>query len=260
MLHNFALIDDGDVMTRYWDIADILRRDIASGRYAVGEKMPTEEKLIETFQCSRHAVREALRLLTEDRMISRRPRAGSLVIGRAPAAHFTQRVASVQELLRYPSTTERRSVSNGYVQTDHELALQLRCAVGESWFCIEALRFAAGSLLPLCHTRVYVRPEYAGIVRHQRHGIIPFADQIGEMYGVLAESTELDISASLVSGSSATVLEVPEGSAALTTVRRYSDADGRVFEVSVAAHPAQRFTFNVHMQREKVHVPPKRSP
>ena len=155
--------------------------------------------MIETFECSRHAVREALRLLTEDGMISRRPRAGSLVIGQAPTAHFTQRVASVQELLRYPSTTERRSVSNGYVQADHELALQLRCAAGGSWFCIEALRFASGSPLPLCHTRVYVRPEYAGIVRHHRHGTIPFADQIAEMYGVLAESTELEISASLVS-------------------------------------------------------------
>jgi GntR family transcriptional regulator len=50
---------------------------------------------------------------------------------------------------------------------------------------------------------------------------------------------------------SATVLKVAEGSAALTTVRRYCDADGRVFEVSIAVHPAQRYTFNFHMQREK---------
>ena len=63
-------------MQRYWDIADTLRRNIANGRYAVGEKLPTEEQLVEAFQSSRHAVREALRLLTEDGMISRRPRAG----------------------------------------------------------------------------------------------------------------------------------------------------------------------------------------
>ncbi len=254
------MIDDGDEMQRYWDIADTLRRDIANGHYPIGEKMPTEEQLVKTFQSSRHAVREALRLLTEDGMISRRPRAGSLVIGQAPTAHFTQRVASVQELLRYPSTTERRPVSTGYVQADHELALQLRCAAGTSWFCIETLRFAAGSPLPLCHTRVYVHPEYAGIVRHRRHGTIMFADQIADMFGVLAESTDFEISASLVSGASAAVLEVAEGSAALTTVRRYSDADGRVFEVSIAVHPAQRYTFNFHMQREKAPAQPKRSP
>src|SRR4051812_43207872 len=113
-------------MLRYWDIAEALRQDIASGRHAVGDKLPTEEQLVEAFGASRHAVREALRLLTEDGLISRRPRAGSLVIAQSPPAHFTQRVASVQELLRYPPTTERRPVSTGYVTADHELAVLLR--------------------------------------------------------------------------------------------------------------------------------------
>ncbi|RYY69900.1 MAG: UTRA domain-containing protein, partial [Comamonadaceae bacterium] len=99
-------------------------------------------------------------------------------------------------------------------------------------------------------THVYVRPEYAGIVQHPQHGTIMFADQIADVYGVQAESTDFEISASLVEGDAARVLQVPEGSAALTTVRRYSDADGRVFEVSVAVHPAERYTFNFHMQRE----------
>ncbi|RYY68827.1 MAG: GntR family transcriptional regulator, partial [Comamonadaceae bacterium] len=75
---------------RYWDIAEALRADIAGGRYAVGDKLPTEEQLVEAFDASRHAVREALRLLTEDGLISRRPRAGSLVIGQSPRAQFTQ--------------------------------------------------------------------------------------------------------------------------------------------------------------------------
>ena len=238
-------------MLRYWDIADALRQDIADGHFPVGDKLPTEEQLVEAFGASRHTVREALRLLTEDGLISRRPRAGSLVIAREPLAHFTQRVASVEELLRYPPTTERRPVSTGYVRADHELARVLGCAVGTSWFCIETMRFAAGSPLPLCHTHVYVRPEYAGIVKHRRHGTIMFADQIADMFGVTAETTDFEISASLVTGASAGVLKVAEGSAALTTVRRYADADGRVFEVSIAVHPAQRYTFNFPMKREK---------
>ncbi|MBA2961455.1 MULTISPECIES: GntR family transcriptional regulator [Ramlibacter] len=246
-------------MQRYWDIADALRQDIAGGRYAVGDKLPTEEQLVEAFGASRHTVREALRLLTEDGLISRRPRAGSLVIGQSPLAHFTQRVASIQELINYPATTERRPITSGYVQADHELAVLLRCAVGSSWFCIETLRFAAGSPLPLCHTHVYVRPEYAGIMKHRKHGALPFADQIADLYGVTAESTDFEISASLVEEGSATVLQVPAGSAALTTVRRYAGADGQVFEVSIAVHPAQRYTFNFHLKREKAALP-KRTP
>src|SRR3954464_305045 len=134
-------------MLRYWDIADALRQDIAGGRYAGGDKLPTREQRVETCDASRHAVREALRLLTEDGLISRKPRAGSLVIGQSPLAHFTQRVASVEELLRYPPTTERRPVSTGRIKADPDLAPLLRCAVGTPWFCIETLRFAAGSPL-----------------------------------------------------------------------------------------------------------------
>ncbi|CAA9438894.1 MAG: hypothetical protein AVDCRST_MAG51-3114 [uncultured Ramlibacter sp.] len=246
-------------MLRYWDIAQSLRRDIESGRYGVGDRLPTEEQLVESFGASRHAVREALRLLTEDGLISRRPRAGSMVIGLAPQVHFTQRVASMQEVLNYPSTTERRPVSSGYVTADHDLAGLLRCAVGTSWFRFETMRYAQGSPLPLCHTYVYVRPEFAGITRHKKHGVLPFADQIQDLYGVAAESTDFEISASVVSEATAGLLKVPVGSAALTTVRRYSSSDGRVFEVSVAVHPAQRYTFNFHLKRERAATAGKRA-
>lgn len=238
-------------MRRYGEIAQSLREDIGNGRYPVGSKLPTEEQLVESFGASRHAVREALRLLTEDGLISRRPRAGSLVIGQSPRVHFTQRVASMQEVLNYPPTTERRPVSTGYVSADHELASLLRCAVGTSWFRLETMRYASGSPFPLCLTHVYVRPEFAGITRHKRHASIPFADQIADLYDVHADSTDFEISATLVPPAYARVLEVRAGSAALTTIRRYADSDGSVFEVSVAVHPAERYTFNFHLQRER---------
>lgn len=236
---------------RYWEIAQSLRDELGGGRYAVGDRLPTEEQLMDAYGASRHAVREALRLLTEDGLISRRPRAGSIVIGLSPQVHFTQRVASMQELINYPPTTERREIAAGYVTADHELATLLRCAVGTSWYCFETMRYAAGSPLPLCHTHVYVRPEYAGIARHRKHHQIPFADQIADLFGVHAESTDFEISASLVAEPSATLMKVPLGSAALTTVRRYADADGRTFEVSIAVHPAQRYAFTFQLRRER---------
>ena len=247
-------------MRRYWDIAEDLRRDIAAGRYPVGERLPTEEQLVEAFETSRHAVREALALLTEEGLIVRRPRAGSVVVGQVPAAHFTQRVASVQELINYPANTERRVLGTGYVQADRDLAPLLQCAPGTSWFCLETIRFAAGSPLALCHTHVYVRPEYAGLVRHRNHSSIMFAEQIADLYGVHAETTEFQIAASVVSAPAATILKVPPGSTALTTIRRYADADGRVFEVSVAVHPAQRYTFNFVLKREKPTRAGRRAP
>lgn len=246
-------------MRRYEEIAQSLRADIGSARYPVGSKLPTEEQLVESFGASRHAVREALRLLTEDGLISRRPRAGSLVIGQSPQVHFTQRVASMQEVLNYPATTERRGLSTRHVKADFELAATLRCAAGTAWFRIETMRYASGSVLPLCLTHVFVRPEFAGITRHRLHGSMPFADQIAELYGVHADSTDFEIAAALVPAAYADRLKVAAGSAALTTIRRYADGSGNVFEVSVAVHPAERYTFNFHLQRERSAGPKRRA-
>jgi len=238
-------------MHRYWEIAELLRQDIAAGRYPVGEHLPTEEELIKLLQASRYTVREALRLLTEDGLISRRPRAGSTVIAANPRVHFTQRLASVQELLNYPAITTRKMLSAGFIEADHELAALLKCAVATSWFCFHTLRFAPGSTVPLCETHIYVRPELAGITRHRKHDSIPFADQIAEMYGISAVNAEIEISASLVGHASARLLKVPAASPALTTVRRYAAGDGTVFEVALAVHPAQRYTYNFHLRRER---------
>ena len=242
---------------RYWEIAQALREEIGDGRHQLGGRLPTEAQLMQAYGASRHAVREALRLLTEDGLISRRPRAGSIVVALSPQRHFVQRVASVQEIINYPPDTERRELSSGWVTADADLAPRLRCAVGTAWYRFETMRFAAGSPLPLCHTHVYVRPEYAGIARHRRHAQLPFADQIAELYGVQAASTDFEISASLVPEPSAALLKVPAGAAALTTIRRYADADGRLFEVSIAVHPAPRYSFNFQLRRERV-APGKR--
>lgn len=236
---------------RYWEISELLREDITSGKYAIGARLPTEEQLIEQFGSSRHCIREALRVLTEDGLVLRKPRAGSTVIAFAPTSHFTQRLASVHELLNYPTQTLRRTLSATFVKADNELAVLLKCPLGASWFRIEALRIVPGSLVPLCKTDIYIAPEFAKVTGHKKHELIPVADQIAEMFGKIADSTNIEIAASLLPASAAELLQVPANSAALNVIRRYADSDGKVYEVTVSMHPSQRYTYNFHLKRER---------
>ncbi len=226
-------------------------RDIETGHYRVGDRFPTEEQLLDQFGSSRHCIREALRVLTEDGLLSRRPRAGSTVIASTPLMHFRQRLASVQELLNYPQQTIRKTISVSYVVADHDLAAALKCSIGASWFRIQALRLASGSSMPVCQTDIYIAPEFASVTRHKKHELIPVADQIAEIFGKVADSTDIEISAGLVFKPVAQLLHVPVGSAALNVVRRYASSDGKVFEVTVSVHPAQRYTYSFHLKREQ---------
>src|SRR6266545_2615432 len=62
-------------------IADRLRRQIARGDLAIGERLPTEDELTATFGIARTTLREALRILESQGLLEiRRGRAGGPVV------------------------------------------------------------------------------------------------------------------------------------------------------------------------------------
>jgi GntR family transcriptional regulator len=236
---------------RYRSIADTLRKQIGDGRYQVGGRLPTEERLCEMFGASRLTLREALRSLSEDGLIVRRPRLGSTVVASRSPMVFVQTVASIESLLNYPTETIRRTVETGYVEADPLLASQLQCAPWNAWFRISALRFPKGHNVPICWTDIYIAPKYASVVRHKRHETTLVADQIAEMFGEIAARTQIELSAGAVPAKFARRLGVKAGSPALNVLRRYTGTTGELFEASISVHPGERYTYSFEFRRER---------
>jgi len=65
--------------SKHRKIADELRFAIASGRYAEGERLPTEAQLVEQYSTSRPTVARALRELQHEGLIDRRAGSGTYV-------------------------------------------------------------------------------------------------------------------------------------------------------------------------------------
>ena len=64
---------------KYQQILDDLKESIASGKYAVGQRLPSEHELVKTFGTSRVTVNRALRELQITGLIDRRAGSGSYV-------------------------------------------------------------------------------------------------------------------------------------------------------------------------------------
>ena len=101
--------------SRHQILADALLEDIASGRYRVGGKLPTEAELCEIHQLSRGTVRQALAHLESLGMILRRARAGTTVLAREPENPYLQFVSTRDEIValvggrrRYDGRRRRR--------------------------------------------------------------------------------------------------------------------------------------------------------
>jgi DNA-binding GntR family transcriptional regulator len=104
---------------------------------------------------------------------------------------------------------------------------------------------------PMAWTDVYVDPAYTEIgelVRTSPDTLI--STLIESRYARHIAEIHQDIRAFAVTdGEMARALRITVGSAALKIVRRYLDAEGEAFEVSVTVHPAEEFSVSMRLQR-----------
>jgi DNA-binding GntR family transcriptional regulator len=235
---------------RHKQIADSIRQDIQSGRYKLGDKLPTEEGLARIFDTSRPTLRQALSALANEGLISRRPRTGSVVVATQEPALLSQVVTSVEELLDYPGGMYRKTLSTQYVKAGPDLASILHCPIGREWFQISALRFSGESAAPLCWTDFYVAPRYAGVMKHKKHHLIPVCEQIVEMYGEVIEQADIEVYARRIPTRVAKLLKAKAGAPALVVMRSYRGRDGEVFETTVSVHPEERYRYRFEFRRE----------
>ena len=105
---------------RYLQLARTLRKEIVDGVYPVGTQLPTEHELCERFAVSRYTVREALRRLRDDNLVSSRPRAGTMVIARAASNSYAQEVMSINDLLAFAAGARFDIEYNAMVTLDEE--------------------------------------------------------------------------------------------------------------------------------------------
>ncbi|MCC1491341.1 phosphonate metabolism transcriptional regulator PhnF [Cognatishimia sp. F0-27] len=131
-------------------IADSLRSDLAEGRYASGDKLPTEAVLAERFGVNRHTVRHALAALVEEGLVRTRRGAGSFVAATPTDYPIGRRVRFHENLIAAGRRPEKKI-----------LALEERGATqGEA----KALSLAPGD--PVC--------AYHGLSRADGHPIAIF--------------------------------------------------------------------------------------
>src|SRR6267142_2342770 len=85
----------------YLQVVRALKDEIISGIHPVGSQLPTEEELCARFSVSRYTVREALRRLREDNLVSSRQGAGTIVVPPRPSESFVHEVMSINDLVAF---------------------------------------------------------------------------------------------------------------------------------------------------------------
>jgi DNA-binding GntR family transcriptional regulator len=197
-------------------------------------------------------VRAALAELQRLGLVSRRKNVGTRVVAAKPRASFRPSLASDDDLVHFGAQHLRVVQSIEPQTVTGELAHELGCASGTPWLRISSLRRVGDEdCAPVGWTDVYIDAAYAEIaelVRASPDALI--STLIEERYDRQIAEIHQDVRAfTIADAAMAKALRIETGASALKIVRRYFDAQGEMFEVSVSVHPADRFSVSMRLQR-----------
>jgi GntR family transcriptional regulator len=232
----------------YKRVVEALRRDILAGVHPVGSQLPTEAELCETHRVSRHTVREALRQLREDGLISSRQGSGSVVTSAASPRAFVHELDSISDLIQYAAAMTFRVDSSEMLKVDDELAARLRTQPGTKWMRLEGFRYANSDGGLVCMTVVYVPAVFAGIARLVGRTGGAVYEMIEALYGVRVAEVEQTVHARPVPPAVSAPLGVEPSGTVIEVIRIYRLASGQTAEVAVNLYPPERFSMTMKLR------------
>jgi GntR family transcriptional regulator len=234
-----------DAKPRYLRLREQLEKDIAKGTYPVGSLFPTELELTQTYNVSRHTVREATRTLAERGLIAKRAGFGTVVCAQQAAAPYVAALGTVDELLTYIENTRLKVLEVHHITADTTTAQSLGCERDSVWVVLHSQRMTVDHPAAVSFSQIYLRPEFAAIADrlHGRHPSI--FQMLEEDHHQRIAQVQQNIEAQLMPMQAAKLLDVPKNSPALHLRRAYLDAQGRVLAVSSNLYAASRFRLNM---------------
>ena len=224
-------------------IARALRADIAEGRYAPGDKLPTEAKLAERHGVNRHTVRHALSALVEEGLVRTRRGAGAFVAARPTDYPIGKRVRFTENLRRAGRMPGRDVLSTEIRVATPEEAAVLDVAPGARIFVSHGRSLADGRPLALSES-YYPLDRLPGIPEALAEGRgVTHALKAAGVRDYTRASTR--VSAVLATATQAVVLQVREGAPLLKTTSLTVDLDGVPVEFGRTWFAGDRITLTL---------------
>lgn len=225
-----------------------LRDQIADGRLGVGENLPGEQRLAESFGVSRVTVRRALDVLADTGLIVRRAGSGSTVSKadaheKPVAMDFTTLMPQLAEM---GQSTTARLLSFSYGPAPEIVAKAMD--IGRSDKVQIATRIRIADDIPFSHLTTYVPASIAQNYSEDDLATTPLFKLL-ERSGVQIKDAQQSVSATLAGPDVAEALGVAVGSALLSLKRVVRDVDGNGVEYLSALYRPDMFRLDMSLTR-----------
>ena len=232
----------------YQIVAESLIAAIQRGDYPVGSELPSEAELCAQFNVSRNTVREAVRLIEQTRMVSRRQGVGTRVERDAVYQQYTQTLAKISDLWQYVKETRRKVLGIEDIAAG-DAVVPLPGSPQAIWRRLEALRYVEDEAHPVAWTQIFLPSAYGGVLGQLDTGEALICSLVEANFSIATNSVLQEIRALEIPTGVARLLNVKPKSAGLAMLRQYVSDKGETYEVTWSIHPANRYKYEMKMVR-----------
>jgi len=237
----------------YRQVASDLRQAIAAGRYAGGQRLPTEAELVASTGLGRQTVRRAFQELVTEGVIYRVRGRGTFAV--PGEGKYLRSFGSIDDLMALSLDTELQVVEPLHVLASVEVAGQLQAAE-DTVMTTSFLRLHDG--VPFCYTRVHVPleigrrlrelPEMAGLAEpgsRARFTMISLVDRVSDRR---IDSAVQNATAAAASADIAHRLGCPPGLPVLRIDRLYRDRELAPLELAINHFHPDRYSYRLQLR------------
>jgi GntR family transcriptional regulator len=236
----------------YYQLENLLREKIASGKFAPGDRLPTESGLIEEYQVSRITVRQALSALAAEGLIERRQGRGTFVSERRTRKrHFegtTHLTGSLDELIEMGLDTPVKTLEMHRVEADTHEAELLQIKVGEPVYRLKRVRLRDGK--PYSFLVNYLPAEIGARLTRDELNSGALLQTIEQRLGYRLRDARQQVKAELADPFVANLLDVRIGAPLLAIERTVYTDKGKPVEYVHTLYRSDLFSYSVYLTRD----------
>jgi GntR family transcriptional regulator len=212
-------------------IRDRLRREIAAGELAPGQRLGAEREIAERLEVSRSTVRAALADLQRAGAVRRaRGRAGGIFVADRKVERDLTSLAGLPAYLRRQGfQSDARVISTATVEADDEIAVALGLGAGTLVLEVVRVRLADGDPISL-ERATFPANQFPDLLDRSLSGSL--YELLQTHYGLEPGEAEERIEVVAAGAAEAKLLDMPRGAPLVAIARTAWSADGVAFERS----------------------------
>lgn len=243
------IVDESNPIPKYLQISTWLKELIQTGRYADGERLPSEIELSKTCGVNRNTLRQAITELTTVGMLRKEKGTGTFVSSSSPAGlkHKLERISSFRDMLGQSGITARTKViGRRIVNADEYVARSLFLGANKKVLVVSRVR--AGNGTPFIYEESYLPADmFDGILDLDLTGSM--YDIISEHFGIVLARSKQTISAVNLIPKIANILKVPVNAAAIFAESITFDDKSIPIELLYSYYRGDKYTLEIELGR-----------